>query len=135
MIFFLDKPIIAFNAYTSKSLTMPRNTPITVVYDTLYFNYGNAYNPQNGVFTAPSAGLYVFTWTSVVNPKKIFDVEIVVNGKRKGMGNCNNELSAGFENCENTVPLVLKTGDHVNIRTIAANFLHGLWSSFKGWKV
>ena len=35
----------------------------------------------------------------------------------------------------NTVPLVLKTGDKVNIRTTAANLLHMGWSSFKGWKV
>lgn len=60
---------------------MSWNTPITVVYDTLNFNYGNAYNSLNEVFTAPSAGLYVFTWTSVVNPGKILDIEIVMNGK------------------------------------------------------
>lgn len=74
-------------------------------------------------------------WKSTVNPKEILDVEIVVNGDRKVIENCNNELSAGFENCGNTVPLVLKPGDQDKIRTIAANFLHGLWSSFKGWKV
>ncbi|XP_052688454.1 uncharacterized protein LOC128167006 [Crassostrea angulata] len=130
-----DKSIIAFNAYISKHLTLHRNTPVNVVYDKLFFNYGNAYNPHSGIFTAPSAGLYIFTWTSLVNGRTIFDAEIIVNGKRKGLGNCNNESNPGFENCANTIPLVLNAGDRVNIRTTTANFLYGEWSSFKGWKV
>ena len=102
----------------------------------MYFNYGNAYNPHNGFFTAPSDGLYVFSWTSLVRSRKTFDAEIVVNGHRKGLGDCNiNDDNPGFENCANTVPLVLKTGDKVNIRTTKANYLHAHASSFKGWKV
>lgn len=118
-----------------KVVAMPRNTPITVVYDTPYLNYGNMFNSKNGVFTEPFAMFYVFPWSSVVNPEKTFDGEIVVNGKRKGMVNCNNELCAGFENCDNAVPLVPKPGDNVYICTIVATFLHGLWSNFKRWEV
>uniref|UniRef100_A0A8W8NP32 C1q domain-containing protein n=1 Tax=Magallana gigas TaxID=29159 RepID=A0A8W8NP32_MAGGI len=130
-----DKPIVAFNAYTSQHLVFKRNTPVNVVYDKLYYNYGDAYNPQSGFFIAPSAGLYIFTWASVVVPRKIFDTEILVNGKRTGLGNCNNESSSGYENCASTFPLVLNAGDKVNIRTVVANYLHGGgWSSFKGWK-
>ena len=135
MLDFLGKEIVAFNAYTKNHLTPDRNTPVNVVYDAVYYNYGNAYNPQSGYFTAPSDGLYVFTWTRLVDSRKLFDAEILVNGKRQGLGNCNNEGNPGFENCANTVPLVLKTGDKVNIRTTAANLLHMGWSSFKGWKV
>ncbi|XP_062613701.1 L-rhamnose-binding lectin CSL3-like [Saccostrea cucullata] len=80
----------AFNAYTTKTLHLQRGTPVNVVYDGVYFNYGNAYNQHTGVFTAPSVGLYVFTWSSCVTSKKLFDVEILLNGKRKGLGNCNN---------------------------------------------
>ncbi|XP_052690600.1 uncharacterized protein LOC128168375 isoform X2 [Crassostrea angulata] len=130
-----DKPIIAFNAYISKHLTLHTNTPVNVVYDKLFFNYGNAYNSNSGIFTAPSAGLYIFTWTSLVNPNTIFDAEILINGKRKGLGNCSNESNPGYGNCANTVPLVLKAGDKVNLRTTSANFLYREWSSFKGWKV
>lgn len=79
--------------------------------------------------------MYIFTWTSVVAPGKIFDAEILLNGKRKGLGNCNNEGGSWYENCANTVPLVLRAGDKVNIRTVTANYLLGFWSSFKGWKV
>nr|XP_011446621.2 uncharacterized protein LOC105341679 [Crassostrea gigas] len=130
-----DKSIVVFNAHISKHLTLHLSTPVNVVYDKVFCNYGNAYNPHSGIFTAPCAGLYIFTWSSVVAPKKVFDSEILLNGKRKGLGNCNNENGSWYENCANTVPLVLNEGDKVNIRTIAANYLHGQWSSFKGWKV
>lgn len=132
---FSDRSIIAFSAFISKQLTLHRNTPVNVVYDKVLFNYGNAYNPHSGFFTAPSAGLYIFTWTSLVFPRKIFDAQIVVNGIGKGLGNCNNESNPGIGNCANTVPVVLKAGDKVNIRTTTANYLHQHWSSFKGWKV
>lgn len=62
------------------------------MYDGLFYNYGNAYNPDSGAFTAPSVGLYIFTWTSTVAPKKLFYVEILVNGHRNGLGNYDNEL-------------------------------------------
>ncbi|XP_062567155.1 uncharacterized protein LOC134229414 [Saccostrea cucullata] len=129
------KSIIAFNAYITKQLHLHRNTPVNVVYDGVYYNIGNAYNPRSGFFTAPSDGLYVFTWTSLVKVKKIFDAKILVNGVQKGYGNCNNEANPGYENCANTVPLVLKAGDKVNIRTTNANNLIDRWSSFKGWRV
>ena len=122
------------NAYITKDLTMDKKTPVNVVYDAVYFNHGNAYNPYSGIFVAPSDGLYVFSWTNVVGPTKLFDSEIVVNGIRKGLANCNNEKIEWYANCSNTVPLVLKTGDKVNIRTVAANHLLRFWSSFKGWK-
>lgn len=51
------------------------------------------------------------------------------------MGNRNKELSAGFDNCGSTVPLILKHGDHDKIRITATNFLNVLLSSFEGWKV
>ncbi|XP_061182298.1 complement C1q-like protein 3 [Saccostrea echinata] len=127
--------IIAFNAYITKHLNLQRNTPVDVVYDGVYYNFGNAYNPHSGFFTAPSEGLYVFTWTSLVYGGKIFDAQILVNGVNKGYGNCNNEANPSYANCANTVPLVLKAGDKVNIRTTNANSLHKRWSSFKGWRV
>lgn len=135
LIFFPEKSPIAFNAYITKRLNLHRNTPVNVVYDGLFLNNGNAYNPHNGIFTATSAGLYIFTWTSLVNSGKLFDAELLVNGQRKGIANCNAESSKGYENCANTVPVILKTGDKVNIRTIYATSLIEKWSSFKGWKI
>lgn len=81
IIFSVDSSFIAFNAYMKKTLKLHFNTPVNVVYDGLYFNYGNAYNPHTGVFTAPSKGLYVFTWTSLTDSKMYFNAEILDNEK------------------------------------------------------
>lgn len=105
------------------------------MYDGVFYNYGNAYNHHSVAFTAPSAGLYIFTWTITVAPKKLLNVEILVNGHRKGLGNYDSELHSGYENCANNVPLVLKTGDTVIIQTTNENNLLFIWSSFKRWKV
>nr|XP_022319620.1 uncharacterized protein LOC111122262 [Crassostrea virginica] len=91
------KEIVAFSAYNKKHLTPHRNSPVNVVYNAVYYNYGNAYNTQSGYFTAPSDGLYVFTWASLITSKNIFDTEILVNGVRKGLAACNNELNPGYE--------------------------------------
>lgn len=111
------------------------STPVNIVYDGLILNYGNAYNPHHGIFTAPSTGLYIFTWTSFVDSGKSFNTELLVNGHGKGVANCHNSYNKGYENCANAVPVVLKKGDKVNIRTTYANSLIRDWSSFKGWKV
>lgn len=70
--FFVDSSFITFNAYMTKTLNLHFNTPVNVVYDGLYFNYGNAYNPHTGVFTVPSKGLYVFNWTSLTDSTQKF---------------------------------------------------------------
>ncbi|XP_048766764.2 uncharacterized protein LOC125673880 [Ostrea edulis] len=127
---------IVFNAFLSKTLHFERNTPINVTYDVTTYNTNNVYSPRTGVFTAPSDGVYVFSWASVVIPGKIFNAELLVNNERKGKGNCDNEAGSSYENCSNTVPVILKNGDRVNIRTTTANNLIGNeWSSFKGWKI
>lgn len=129
------KETIAFNAVISKTLLYDRNTPVNIVYDTVLYDTHGAYSSQSGVFTAPYKGLYIFTWTTFVAAGKILDTELIVNGTRKGLGNCNNEGNPGYENCANTVPVVLEAGDTVNVRSTTGNYVHGPeWSSFKGWR-
>lgn len=129
------KEAIAFNAVISKTLLYDRNTPVNIVYDTVLYDTHGAYSSQSGVFTAPYKGLYIFTWTTFVAAGKILDTELIVNGTRKGLGNCNNEGNPGYENCANTVPVVLEAGDTVNVRSTTGNYVHGYaLSSFKGWR-
>lgn len=114
IIFFVDSLFIVFNVYMKKILKLYFNIFVNVVYDGLYFNYGNVYNFCNGIFIVLFDGLYIFIWMSYINFGKIFDVEFFVNGWRKGLGNCNNELNLGFGNCVNIVFVILKIGDKVN---------------------
>ena len=75
-----------------------------IVYDTVLYDTHNAYNNQTGVFTAPSSGLYIFTWTSAVAPNKTFNSGLLLNGRRMGISGCNNQENFGFENCANSIP-------------------------------
>lgn len=121
----------------SQKHDLSKLTAENVVYDKTWLNTNGVYNKITGLFTAPSSGLYVFSWTNLVAEMPMFDSEILVNGERKDLAKCSTELDRqGFESCSNTVPVVLKKGDLVNIRKVDAILLQGnQWSSFKGWKV
>lgn len=80
----------------------------------------------------PLPGYTLFTFRAINTIGGIFDAELLVNWQRKCLGNCNNEPNAGFENCTNILPVILKHEDKVNIRTTNVLLL-ALWSSFKGW--
>lgn len=107
------------------------------MYDKTWLNTDGVYSTITGFLTAPSSGLYVFSWTSFVAEMSKFNSELLVNGERIDLTNCDNELDTqGFESCSNTVPVILKKGDMVNIRTVDAISLRGdQLSSFKGWRV
>ncbi|XP_052710866.1 uncharacterized protein LOC128185268 [Crassostrea angulata] len=130
-----DKEAVFFHASISKHLQFERNTPVNIIYDTVLSDSHKAYSFQSGVFTAPSSGLYIFSWSSLVEAQKILNTELIANGLVKGRSNCYNEGGPGYENCSGTVPVILKAGDTVNIRTHKGNYVYGDgWSSFKGWK-
>lgn len=121
----------------SQKHDLSKLTAENVVYDQTWLNTGGVYSTITGLFTAPSSGLYVFSWTNLVAEMPMFDSEILVNEERKDLAKCSTELNRqGYESCSNTVPVVLKKGDLVNIRKVDAILLQGnQWSSFKGWKV
>lgn len=116
---------------------MSPSSVIDVVYDVVRSNYHNSYDATTGRFTAPVKGLYVFAWETVTGPNKIFDTELLVNGERVMLNNCNNLTPSGaYVSCSGTAPTLLKQGDIVHVRTTSGNYLHGGgWSNFSGWLV
>ena len=55
-------PVTAFYAYMSQSFkALSNNQPFR--FDAVQTNLGNGYERKTGVFTAPSAGVYAFSWT------------------------------------------------------------------------
>ncbi|XP_062599186.1 multimerin-2-like [Saccostrea cucullata] len=54
----------------------------TLVFPSVITNEGNGYNPSNGIFTAPIAGMYVFFVNVQDNGSNIY-VDIVLNGSTK----------------------------------------------------
>ncbi|KAK3581699.1 hypothetical protein CHS0354_000301 [Potamilus streckersoni] len=52
----------------------------TVIFDNLYANVGNGYNPHNGIFRAPVAGLYIVLFTVASGSTATPDIEVVMDG-------------------------------------------------------
>ncbi|XP_062580102.1 collagen alpha-1(X) chain-like [Saccostrea cucullata] len=76
-------PPAAFHALMSKQLTsLATNVP--VAFGKITLNEGNAYDPSSGKFTAPTDGIYYFTWTVLTGKGKLFNTEIVLNNKIVG---------------------------------------------------
>lgn len=130
-----NSTLVYFSAFLRNTVTP--SSVIDVVYDGVRSNYHNSYNPATGRFIAPIKGLYVFAWETVTGPNKIFDTELLVNGERVMLNNCNNLAPGGaYVSCSGTAPTFLKPGDIVHIRVVSGNYLHGGgWSSFSGWLV
>ncbi|XP_052695096.1 heavy metal-binding protein HIP-like [Crassostrea angulata] len=130
-----NSTLVYFSAYLKNSVSP--SSIIDVVYDGVRSNYHNSYNPATGRFTAPVKGFYVFAWETVTGPNKIFDTELLVNGERVMLNNCNNLAPGGaYVSCSGTAPTLLKPGDIVHVRTTSGTYLHGGgWSSFSGWLV
>nr|XP_022294889.1 complement C1q-like protein 4 [Crassostrea virginica] len=84
----------------------------TLVFPKVITNVGNGYNPSDGVFTAPRAGVYVF-FVNVqgYNTQTIY-VDIVLNGAIKVRTMANTYYDAG----PNLAVLSLQRGDRVWIK-------------------
>ncbi|XP_062601022.1 uncharacterized protein LOC134262663 [Saccostrea cucullata] len=126
---------VYFSAYSQQTLR-PGNHQ-AIVYDSLYHDSHNAYDQTTGFFTAPVKGFYVFAWTTEINHGYIFDSELLVNGARRQKNGCDMVgATQGFTTCTGVVPLELKVGDVVYIRSVSGNYVLGNgWLSFTGWLV
>lgn len=102
-------------------------------------NFGNGYNAVNGMFTAPVAGTYVFSWTTQNYDYTHMQSELVANSIVKA----NLWSDAGGHHdvavAANTVVIELESGDVVWIRANKSEELYvmtlqgALRSSFSGW--
>lgn len=73
----------AFYAYMSTNLQYP-HPDRTFVFDTVRTNVGSGYSNSSGLFTAPHAGTFVFTWTVVVDATSFVFSELAVNNVAVG---------------------------------------------------
>ncbi|VDH96875.1 Hypothetical predicted protein [Mytilus galloprovincialis] len=75
--------VVAFYAYMSK----PQGNPgarHTLAFDVLRTNIYSGYNGATGIFTVPTSGVYIFTFTVRVICNSHFSFEIVQNGIVQG---------------------------------------------------
>jgi hypothetical protein len=132
--------IVAFYAYMSQSEVSP-STHHMLIFDTVITNEGDGYNPNIGAFTAPTQGVYVFTWTVVSSENGWIPTEMVANTESVGHTFADSGNHADMNSPTGVIVKALNAGDNVYVRT-ASTSIHGniisyQWarSTFSGWKI
>ena len=107
-----------------------------MVFPTVITNVGNGYNPNDGVFTAPMAGVYVFFVNVQSYTSQSIYVDIVLNGSTKARTMAyNGGGSEYYEAGPNLAVLSLQTGDRVWVKYYSGKgYYHdGPMTTFSGF--
>ncbi|XP_048738850.1 complement C1q-like protein 2 [Ostrea edulis] len=124
-------PSVAFTALLSKDTTVAAYA--VVKYDHVLTNWGGAYQPTTGVFTAPYNGLYSFSCSLMSLPKNHVHLGIMKNGIRLSV-----VFSAAktYPQSSQTLHLLLNKGDKIwmrNNNNVAAKIHDGkVYNVFSG---
>ena len=134
--------IIAFYAYMSHNEVRP-GPHHTIIFDVPITNVGNGYNHFSGIFSVPSSGVYVFSWTIADSPQGFIFSELIVNSDVIG-GILTQTLTD--DDRISTTGLVVKeveAGNVVYVRTSPTGGIQGniqslspaQRTSFSGWRL
>jgi len=131
-----ETPVAFLATLTSHILHAGQNQPI--VFDRVVTNVGNAYNPHLGAFTAPVAGIYVFSVSLLSIAGHTTHYQIKKNNNFISNIYLRTPPGAGeYESTSQTVVLQLTKGDDVTLRNMDGDeSLHGInYSTFAGFLV
>ncbi|XP_029981330.1 complement C1q-like protein 4, partial [Sphaeramia orbicularis] len=104
----------------------------TLIFKRVVTNVGNRYNSSTGIFTAPTKGVYYFSFTGCVGRSGTLDATLVKNSEliseihdRRGSTGCSS----------NSVTVQLEVGDTIFIRLWNRHsiFDQGKLSTFTGF--
>ncbi|GCC24299.1 hypothetical protein chiPu_0002699 [Chiloscyllium punctatum] len=117
---FPDVPRIIFHAKVSDGVNPSGERRL--VYDAVIVNKGSAYNSTTGVFTAPLAGTYLFTYSLLGGPTS--EVRLVKN--EEDLSYIHTILSTGeAQTGSMSVILTLESGDQIWVKLIEGNTWSG----------
>lgn len=106
----------------------------TLKFDTVFINIGNGYDSHTGVFTAPVAGLYIFSLTAMsTNRGAPLSLALKKNGATLATtwGQGREDPS---DQDSRTLPTSLAKGDKVWIAQFLGNGVRGSWwTTFTGF--
>lgn len=131
---------IAFFAYMSNSEPNP-SIYHALIFDVIKTNVGGGYNEFSGIFSAPSNGLYVFTWTIYTGDHGQTGFRIYVNHDEVvgTFGETDNNQN-DFDSDSGSMVVALNAHDSVYIRssmTCTTNVISevGARTTFAGWRL
>ncbi|XP_062574643.1 uncharacterized protein LOC134236474 isoform X2 [Saccostrea cucullata] len=108
----------------------------TLVFPSVITNEGNGYNPSNGIFTAPIAGMYVFFLNVQSYYRETIYVDIVLNGSTKvrtmAYSTSNDDY---YDSGPNLVVLTIQKGDAVWVKYYSGQgyYYDGPITTFSGF--
>uniref|UniRef100_H2Z128 C1q domain-containing protein n=1 Tax=Ciona savignyi TaxID=51511 RepID=H2Z128_CIOSA len=118
-----SRTMVAFSAACRRSVFGGESTgkdpshDVTLTYDKIFVNLGNALDAKTGVFTAPASGVYFFSFTVGKFPKKKLSVSLMKNDNLFQVMAYNEGNSRFREMQSQSVMLQLLSGDTVWLKT------------------
>uniref|UniRef100_A0A3Q2D0V9 Complement C1q tumor necrosis factor-related protein 3-like n=2 Tax=Cyprinodon variegatus TaxID=28743 RepID=A0A3Q2D0V9_CYPVA len=94
----------------------PFTTDTTIIYRTVITNVGNAYNQHTGIFAAPVAGTYYFTFFYHAGGSEAVSLALMKNNEVIVTAYDHKTSHDGADNGGNAAFLQLQQGDHVYMR-------------------
>ncbi|XP_047461430.1 complement C1q tumor necrosis factor-related protein 6-like [Mugil cephalus] len=115
----------------------PFNTDPTLIYRRVITNIGGAYSQSTGVFTAPVAGVYYFSFFYHAGGEHPVNLRLYKNNELIVDTSDHQSKEDGADNGGNAVSLQLTQGDRVYIRMAANTHVWGgdLPTTFTGYLV
>lgn len=108
-------------------------------------DFGEGYTPYDGIFDAPTSGVYVFTWTVATTKRNgWFVAQLIVDGEVKGSVTSDSDSfgvsKSGLHPATGVVATYVEEGQHVFIKMIQVTGECGavqsdelVRSTFSGW--
>lgn len=103
----------------------PFDTDTTLIYRIVKTNIGNAYSPFTGVFAAPVAGIYFFTFHYYAGGGHPVGLSLIKNNQVVVTTYDHRTSSDGADNGGNTAFVQLQQGDQVFVRLSANTHVWG----------
>lgn len=134
--------VIAFYAYMGQTEVHP-GPHHTIIFDVPVTNIGNGYNHFSGIFSVPSSGVYVFSWTIGDSSGGTIFTELVVNKDVVGGILTQSMYTADRFTTTGLVVKEVSESDVVFVRTSSTGGNHGdiqslspvQRTSFSGWRL
>ena len=104
---------IAFSANRADSCCLGSNSRVR--FETTLTSTGGGWDGRAGVFTAPEAGTYYFSWNTVSPTYQELQVFLMLNGEENA--NCYADAK-GRSSCSGGIVLRLRRDDVVNLRIV-----------------
>ncbi|VDI42852.1 Hypothetical predicted protein [Mytilus galloprovincialis] len=130
----------AFYAYMTKDETHP-SAHHQLIFDEVKTNLGNGYSKFTGTFSAPTAGVYVFTYKLYTGDNGAIAFDFLVNDAiYDSTYGETDDVRGDYDSDSGTIVLALNQGDNVYLRsyqdctgTVIGN--RDAKSTFAGWKL